>query len=210
MADNRNNDRLCDVAARGGTANQPVHEIVKELLAYEPEIVWREPVPRRERIADFAGLWSPSAAPPAERLSDHLGVRLDESRLFWPETDGFAWIVVHLVSVIYGSVTAQGAHWAVFWGKEWEREFGVPDWLASWLAATSPQQDDPTAWSCWVDRHDVLTVRDTRRYGLPDTSIARGCETLAVEKYYAGNELIVWRLGRKSAGAARRWERRHA
>ena len=113
-------------------------------------------------------------APPAERLSDHLGVRLDESRLFWPETDGFAWIVVHLVSVIYGSVTAQGAHWAVFWGKEWEREFGVPDWLASWLAATSPQQDDPTAWSCWVDRHDVLTVRDTRRYGLPDTSIGAG------------------------------------
>ena len=123
------------LAAQRGCLDQPVHEVASELCAHRPEIVWREPVPTRKRLERFAGLWSPTLESQAG-LPDPV-VRLDEAKLFWSPTDSSPWIVVHLVSGVYGSDTAGKARCAVFWDGNGSSP--LPDWLNAWLVKSLPK-----------------------------------------------------------------------
>ena len=181
------------VHARAGGMNAPVQDMVKELLNHQPQIVWREPVPTRDRIADpsFMGLWSPTLSDPSATLANCLDSSLDEARLYWPASDSVPPVVVHIVSQSYGSKNCVTSRWAMFW-----IDLPVaPEWLSNWVAPQGSQVQ-AAQWNCWSEPDQVLTLRDRRRYGLPREVIAEGCDKLNVTKYYCDQDLVLWRLER--------------
>lgn len=156
-----------------GIISQPLPEVFRVLLGQSPNLVWCEPLPERERVRGFQGLWSA----PCEGLKPFLEpdrVILEEARLFW---DGGG---AHLLA--RGGKSA----WAAFWQDGGD----PPAWLSPLRESQEKQEtlDDLSR-----SEDDVLTQRDWERYGLP-TPTQEFPSRLRMTTYRLGTELVHWHL----------------
>jgi hypothetical protein len=166
---------------------------VRDLVSCHPQIVWREPVPLRNRISnpEFVGLWTPADNAPEETLANCMGMALDGARLFWCATETTVPVVVHLVSAAYGHAKATKSRWAAFWIDQDKKS--QPEWLKQRLARQKCSVP-PGEWKCWSSRQDLLSICDNQRYGLPGSVVSTGCRTMHAIMYYCGDRLVLWRL----------------
>jgi hypothetical protein len=147
-------------------------DLLRRLMEGGPSLVWAEPVPRRERLPHFPGLWGD----PAECLRCLDGVALEEARLFWREG------AIHLVAA--GGRT----RWAAFW----EPAGGPPP---TWLGPLGADGQSPHSEPFHAATVSVLTLRasDRRRYGLAHLGTASE-RNLRLTTYRRGTDLVFWRL----------------
>ena len=78
-----------------GEKDKSLTDILNELLAKGPQIVWREPAPASRRLPGFVGLWIRPAGGATCPPCDH---ELLEARLFWPQSNDIVPGALHLVA----------------------------------------------------------------------------------------------------------------
>jgi hypothetical protein len=153
-------------AAYGGTSGM-VGALLARLLDQQPAVVWCEPTPTRCRIQGFQTLW----LAPCNGLRRFSNVQIAEARLFW------ATGAMHLCA------TAEAVRWAAFWEGE------HPDWLSP----VGEVKVERLVGFHRVERQ-VLTLRDSHRYGLGSESGSEWPGELKVVEYRQGTRLVFWRM----------------